>query len=354
MRLLTLGDGADQRQHPLAQPAGRHARAHAFHGGGDLVHAPGTPERHFALGEMRRHRAVAHRAVVVEAEERRDPVHESTPLGWCCHGARYCANPTGDYGLGPDNVVVRPHDPPTEMVSLEDYRRFAGRRVTRMPGRKSGGDDGSGTDRDRVTRLLVGTIDGQKLRFPLFKDKLSIGRTAHNDIQIKAQYISRRHAMVVTENDQTRIVDWGSKNGVYVNGIRVTEKALRNGDLVATFPISSGNGERYFAAGKWRTANTPTGSYEVYRHSSGWYESTLGLGLMLSPWFFNGGIALHGSSEVPPGPAFFSTTTNGNPACCSRIAASRPDMPHPMMTTRGVMRRLYGAARFRVKSLLLR
>ena len=31
--------------------------------------------------------------------------------------------PTGDYGLGPDNVVVRPHDPPTEMVSLEDYRR---------------------------------------------------------------------------------------------------------------------------------------------------------------------------------------------------------------------------------------
>lgn len=105
--------------------------------------------------------------------------------------------------------------------------------VTRMPGRKSGGDDGSGTDRDRVTRLLVGTIDGQKLRFPLFKDKLSIGRTAHNDIQIKAQYISRRHAMVVTENDQTRIVDWGSKNGVYVNGIRVTEKALRNGDLVA-------------------------------------------------------------------------------------------------------------------------
>jgi chromosome segregation ATPase len=104
--------------------------------------------------------------------------------------------------------------------------------VTRLPGRKSGGDDGGGADRDRVTRLLVGTIDGQKLRFPLFKDKLSIGRTAHNDIQIKAQYISRRHAMVVTEDDKTRIVDWGSKNGIYVNGIRVTEKALRNGDLV--------------------------------------------------------------------------------------------------------------------------
>ena len=31
--------------------------------------------------------------------------------------------PNGAYALGPDNVVVRPHDPPTEMVTLEDYRR---------------------------------------------------------------------------------------------------------------------------------------------------------------------------------------------------------------------------------------
>ena len=28
--------------------------------------------------------------------ERRDAVHESTPLGWCCHGARYSKN-AGDF-----------------------------------------------------------------------------------------------------------------------------------------------------------------------------------------------------------------------------------------------------------------
>lgn len=28
---------------------------------------------------------------------RRDPVHDSTPLGWCCHGALNCRNPRGDY-----------------------------------------------------------------------------------------------------------------------------------------------------------------------------------------------------------------------------------------------------------------
>lgn len=29
--------------------------------------------------------------------DRVDTVHGSTPLGWCCHGARHCANPGGDY-----------------------------------------------------------------------------------------------------------------------------------------------------------------------------------------------------------------------------------------------------------------
>jgi pSer/pThr/pTyr-binding forkhead associated (FHA) protein len=44
--------------------------------------------------------------------------------------------------------------------------------------------------------------------------------------------VSRRHAVVVTEDDHTRIVDWGSKNGIYVNGKRVSEKMLKNGDRV--------------------------------------------------------------------------------------------------------------------------
>ena len=95
------------------------------------------------------------------------------------------------------------------------------------------GDERAGHhEKDRVTRLLVGSIEGQELRFPLFKDKLTIGRTVHNDIQLKAQYVSRRHAVVVTEDDRTRIVDWGSKNGIYVNGRRVREKMLKNGDRV--------------------------------------------------------------------------------------------------------------------------
>ncbi|MDX1403631.1 MAG: FHA domain-containing protein [Woeseiaceae bacterium] len=87
-------------------------------------------------------------------------------------------------------------------------------------------------ERERVTRLLIGENDGQELRFPLFKDRLTIGRTAHNDIQLNAQFISRQHAVIVTEDGKTKIVDWGSKNGVLVNEKRVSEQLLENGDIV--------------------------------------------------------------------------------------------------------------------------
>ena len=85
---------------------------------------------------------------------------------------------------------------------------------------------------ERVTRVLVGRIGDKLLRFPLFKDRLTIGRTADNDIQLNAPFISRRHAVVTTDGETTRVIDWGSKNGVRVNSARVTEHFLSNGDIV--------------------------------------------------------------------------------------------------------------------------
>lgn len=91
-------------------------------------------------------------------------------------------------------------------------------------------DDHVNKDCDRVTRVLIGSVGGQELRFPLFKDRLTIGRTDQNDIQLQASCISRRHAVIVSGHDATRVVDWGSKNGVFVNAKRITEHFLRNGD----------------------------------------------------------------------------------------------------------------------------
>ena len=88
------------------------------------------------------------------------------------------------------------------------------------------------SDSDRVSRFLIGEIDGKEVQFPLFKGRLTIGRAPTNDIQLTADYISRRHAVVVTEQDVTRIIDWGSRNGIRVNGRAVTEHFLTSGDGV--------------------------------------------------------------------------------------------------------------------------
>ena len=37
---------------------------------------------------------------------------------------------------------------------------------------------------------------------------------------------------IVTEDSQTKFVDWGSKNGFLVNEKRVSEQTLENGDIV--------------------------------------------------------------------------------------------------------------------------
>jgi pSer/pThr/pTyr-binding forkhead associated (FHA) protein len=46
------------------------------------------------------------------------------------------------------------------------------------------------------------------------------------------QFVSRRHAVIATDHGATRVIDWGSKNGVYVNRERVTERILTTGDIV--------------------------------------------------------------------------------------------------------------------------
>ena len=89
-----------------------------------------------------------------------------------------------------------------------------------------------GRPANRLTRQLIGSADGKDLRFPLFRNRLSIGRTKHNDIQLDLRFVSRRHAVVATDNHATRIIDWGSRNGVYVNKKRITEQILKSGDVI--------------------------------------------------------------------------------------------------------------------------
>ena len=59
-----------------------------------------------------------------------------------------------------------------------------------------------------------------------------IGRGPENNLRLSPMSISRSHAEVLTQKDGYLIRDLGSKLGTYVNGVRVDQVPLRNGDQV--------------------------------------------------------------------------------------------------------------------------
>ena len=59
-----------------------------------------------------------------------------------------------------------------------------------------------------------------------------IGRTPQNQIQVAKPSVSRRHAQVSLTDQGYVLKDLGSENGSYVNGERITEQLLAEGDRV--------------------------------------------------------------------------------------------------------------------------
>ncbi|MFN7948858.1 MAG: SpoIIE family protein phosphatase [Blastocatellia bacterium] len=65
------------------------------------------------------------------------------------------------------------------------------------------------------------------------RQRLTIGRSARNDLCLEDPFASRLHAEVRQRDDGIWVSDLGSANGTYLNGQRLTSPArLRNGDRV--------------------------------------------------------------------------------------------------------------------------
>jgi hypothetical protein len=67
---------------------------------------------------------------------------------------------------------------------------------------------------------------------PLIKERTTIGRKPHNDIQIDNLAISGEHAVVITILNDSFLEDLGSTNGTFVNGQSVKKHFLKNGDTI--------------------------------------------------------------------------------------------------------------------------
>jgi pSer/pThr/pTyr-binding forkhead associated (FHA) protein len=80
---------------------------------------------------------------------------------------------------------------------------------------------------------LILSMDGLVLKeIHLTKERTTIGRKPHNDIQIDNLAVSGEHAVIVTILNDSFLEDLGSTNGTVVNGNPIKKHFLQNNDVV--------------------------------------------------------------------------------------------------------------------------
>src|SRR5687768_9160992 len=80
---------------------------------------------------------------------------------------------------------------------------------------------------------LILSMDGLVLKeIPLTKERTTIGRKPHNDIQIDNLAVSGEHAVIVTILNDSFLEDLGSTNGTVVNGNAIKKHFLQNNDII--------------------------------------------------------------------------------------------------------------------------
>src|SRR5580765_7448334 len=86
----------------------------------------------------------------------------------------------------------------------------------------------------RITlNVIAGPHEGLEFTFDRH-DTFLVGRSQHAHFQLPAKdkYFSRVHFMIEVNPPSCRLIDMGSHNGTYVNGIQVLTADLNDGDQI--------------------------------------------------------------------------------------------------------------------------
>jgi lipoprotein-anchoring transpeptidase ErfK/SrfK len=109
-------------------------------------------------------------------------------------------------------------------------------------------------------------------------------------------------ATVAATNDPPPpLVGSGGANRVEIDLNRQVLFLYENDALAKVINTSTGSNKRFCSEGYCRKAVTPEGSYRIFSQRRGWERSPLGR--LYNSQYFNGGIAIHGSTSVPAHPA---------------------------------------------------
>jgi FHA domain len=155
---------------------------------------------------------------------------------------------------------------------------------------------------------LILSMDGLVLKeITLTKERTTIGRKPHNDIQIDNLAVSGEHAVIVTILNDSFLEDLGSTNGTLVNGQPIKKHFLQNADVIEL--------------GKYRLKYLSDGPAAAKGPQD--FEKTM----IIRP----GGAPKPGTAAAPPGGNMGSSqgmpnmgTSQGNP---TPAPAASPGMP---------------------------
>ncbi len=89
-----------------------------------------------------------------------------------------------------------------------------------------------------VAKLIVASGKSAGRSITLKHGKILIGRAEECDIRPLGEEVSRRHCAVVAEGDGLTVQDLKSRNGTYVNGVRIAAKVTAaDGDVIRVGPL---------------------------------------------------------------------------------------------------------------------
>ncbi len=81
------------------------------------------------------------------------------------------------------------------------------------------------------------TAAGPPRRSYLESFPFTIGRHESTDLQINSSRVSREHATITLEEDGYRVKDLGSTNGTFLNGRRIDQSVLNDGDVLVVADV---------------------------------------------------------------------------------------------------------------------
>jgi len=91
--------------------------------------------------------------------------------------------------------------------------------------------------------------------FSLERDSTAIGRSPEQDLVLRENFVSRRHALINRQDGSYELVDQKSSHGTYLNGVRIERAILNSGDTLQFGSLSSPKFKFQLAANSASTAS---------------------------------------------------------------------------------------------------